>query len=418
MRFRPAVLVLLLLTCVGASAQTTTNTGTFTLSDSSNIFGQGTTVSLDGTNASFAATATLNTTTPTDVDAIHFAASPAAVSGQFWTFDFDHGATAIQPGTFVVDGTLVTAAVGFINRGTTMVCEAAFGTVTISAMATNPHATTTAVFTNLQGSFQIDCSNVTASLSGTFGFTATTTTPAPQPPPLPPSGGSGNGGLGPVPGLGPFAGTPVTPTTPGTAPTPTPTLSVSGPVQTLLGPVDLVTGQTVTLQFITTTNSVFASDVALSASSDPPGLTFAFNPAKIAAPGSGTTNLMVGTADGALPGDFFVTVIASGGGLTATTTFLVHVFCDPPVILGLNQPQSATISNGGTAQISVTPTGSGPFNYQWYLGHQGSTLFPVDGGTAATLTTSALNSTTQYWVRVSNGCGAVDSETATVNVNP
>jgi hypothetical protein len=30
----------------------------------------------------------------------------------------------------------------------------------------------------------------------------------------------------------------------------------------------------------------------------------------------------------------------------------------------------------------------------------------------------ALNSTTQYWVRVSNGCGTVDRETATVNVNP
>jgi hypothetical protein len=42
--------------------------------------------------------------------------------------------------------------------------------------------------------------------------------------------------------------------------------------------------------------------------------------------------------------------------------------------------------------------------------------FPIAGGTTANFTTSAINDTSQYWVRVTNPCGSVASQTATVNV--
>jgi hypothetical protein len=118
-----------------------------------------------------------------------------------------------------------------------------------------------------------------------------------------------------------------------------------------------------------------------------------------------------------MPGNFMVTVTASGGGLTATTTFELDIFCDPPVILGVSEPASMTIANGTTAQLTVAPLGSGPFVYQWYEGYQGFTSSPIDGGTSATLTTTPLSGTTPFWVRVSNACGSVDSNTAIVTVS-
>ena len=153
--------------------------------------------------------------------------------------------------------------------------------------------------------------------------------------------------------------------------------------------------------------------------SGPPGLTFAFDPPKIASPGNGATTLTLGTTE-ALTEEIYttVTVTASGGGTSSSTKFQIHVFCDPPLILGLNQPRSTTIRAGQTAQIDVTPSGSGTFRYQWYLGHKGSTIFPVDGATGKTLTTPPLSFSNEFWVRVTNGCGTVDSENATVNVNP
>ncbi|MEO8218475.1 MAG: hypothetical protein ABI718_15475 [Acidobacteriota bacterium] len=95
--------------------------------------------------------------------------------------------------------------------------------------------------------------------------------------------------------------------------------------------------------------------------------------------------------------------------------------CDPPVIL--TQPQDQNIQPGQTATLSVE-IDSGPQAaavaappYQWYQGATGDTSTPAPGpNTGSTYTTPALNTTTQYWVRVSSGCASTDSRTATVAV--
>ena len=46
--------------------------------------------------------------------------------------------------------------------------------------------------------------------------------------------------------------------------------------------------------------------------------------------------------------------------------------------------------------------------------HSAASLY----ATIATFTTPALTSGTEYWVRVSNPCGSVDSQNAVVNVTP
>jgi FG-GAP-like repeat/Immunoglobulin domain len=88
--------------------------------------------------------------------------------------------------------------------------------------------------------------------------------------------------------------------------------------------------------------------------------------------------------------------------------------CTPPSIT--SQPTSRTINPGQSTTLSVTATGTPAFTYQWFVGASGNTSTPIAGGTSSTLTV-APSSTTSYWVRVSNGCGVVNSATATVTVN-
>jgi hypothetical protein len=95
----------------------------------------------------------------------------------------------------------------------------------------------------------------------------------------------------------------------------------------------------------------------------------------------------------------------------------VIVDCRPPMILSLpgNQPASLTADASGKATLKVIPSGSSGFRYQWYQGYTGSTLFPIAGATSQSLTTPAVTTPTDFWVRVSNACGSIDSATATVS---
>jgi hypothetical protein len=89
--------------------------------------------------------------------------------------------------------------------------------------------------------------------------------------------------------------------------------------------------------------------------------------------------------------------------------------CTSPSITA--QPSSTTISDGQSATLSVGAAGTAPLTYQWYIGTSGQTASPISGGTASSIPVSP-SSTTNYWVRVSNSCGSIDSGTATVTVTP
>ncbi len=118
------------------------------------------------------------------------------------------------------------------------------------------------------------------------------------------------------------------------------------------------------------------------------------------------------------PGPYQVVVRAANDVSETFGTVEVDIDCVPPIILhSLNQPNSGAVAPGSTTTLVVRPNGSGPFTYQWYLGHARNTLFPIDGGTSSSVRTPAINGPTDFWVRVSNACGSADSETATVT-NP
>jgi hypothetical protein len=79
------------------------------------------------------------------------------------------------------------------------------------------------------------------------------------------------------------------------------------------------------------------------------------------------------------------------------------------------QPQNATITSGASTTLSVTATGTTP-TYQWFTGTPGSGTV-ISGKTASTLTISPTTTTT-YYVAVT-ACGTtINSNAATVTVNP
>ena len=87
--------------------------------------------------------------------------------------------------------------------------------------------------------------------------------------------------------------------------------------------------------------------------------------------------------------------------------------CTPVTIT--TQPQSKTITRGTSTTLTVAAGGTAPFGYQWYTGTTGNTASPINGATGPSVSV-APTTTTSYWVRVSNTCGAVNSATATVTV--
>jgi hypothetical protein len=115
--------------------------------------------------------------------------------------------------------------------------------------------------------------------------------------------------------------------------------------------------------------------------------------------------------------------------LTATTSYWVRVsnaagsadsntatvtVSAPPAIT--SHPASVTVDPGQTTTLSVAATGGAPLTYQWYVGSSGNTASPIAGATSSSYTTPAMAATTSYWVRVSNGSGVANSNTATVSV--
>jgi hypothetical protein len=107
---------------------------------------------------------------------------------------------------------------------------------------------------------------------------------------------------------------------------------------------------------------------------------------------------------------------AANGNVEAFGPVRVIVDCAPPFILASpgHQPANTTVPSGTAAKLTVSASGTAGQTYQWFSGHSGSTLFPIAGGTSSTLTTGPITSASEFWVRVSNACGSVESATATV----
>ncbi|HEV7241266.1 MAG TPA: M57 family metalloprotease [Thermoanaerobaculia bacterium] len=86
---------------------------------------------------------------------------------------------------------------------------------------------------------------------------------------------------------------------------------------------------------------------------------------------------------------------------------------NPAIVL---QPVSMTVRRGEGFRVEVTASGSEPLRYEWFEGERGVTTHPVGNDSRRLIIATGREATTSFWVRVSNVCENVDSETATVTV--
>ena len=414
MRTRLLPILFALLATASAFAQTTPS-ASLTISDPANTFGQGTDVALDLTNASFS-WAESDPDRNGRLNEIIVTAIPSAVTTQRWVVDFVSAGDLIA-GTYTLDNSDLQFVAELTDTATNQdtICPANSGTITLSTLQQDNTLGANAPSTRLTSfaaQFAVQCFDG-STLSGAVTFVPVTTPVPPTEPPPPPSGGTGHSGA--------FIGSPLgnPPAPVNTTPTPAaplaPSLLVVLPPAVISDPVEISTAgsATVTVRSVATSTG-FPGGATLSARSEPSGLDLSLSQTTFAAPGNGTATLTINTAN-APSGVYRVFVTSkAANGTTATASFRVAVFCDPPTILGIDQPQTSVLSLGQSATLTAKPNGSGPFTYQWYQGFTGQTSFPVKDATTATFATGPLSNTTQYWVRISNGCGSVDSQAATL----
>lgn len=201
-------------------------------------------------------------------------------------------------------------------------------------------------------------------------------------------------------------------------PVPPPPFQIVLPTTLGIEPVVIANAASQKVSFTTAIDSTFNADVDLwveTTASENAGLTASINPTVIPAPGMGEGEITINTGAMTLPGTYDVTVYARSGETVSSSNFRVLLDCTPPTILGIHQPQSLTADDGDSITLETTPSGSGPFLYQWYRGERGMTSNPVLSANESKLIIAAREST-RYWVRVSNACGNFDSNTAAVKI--
>ena len=138
---------------------------------------------------------------------------------------------------------------------------------------------------------------------------------------------------------------------------------------------------------------------------------------------SGTTTTPVGTNSDtfttpplASTKSYWARVTSACNGNTANSNAATVTVCQAPGFA--TQPASKTIPTGTSTTLTVVPSGSGPFSYQWYEGTAPNTTTPV-GTNSSSYTTPVLTTNKSYWVRVTSWCNGnaiANSSTATITM--
>jgi hypothetical protein len=215
--------------------------------------------------------------------------------------------------------------------------------------------------------------------------------------------------------------------------TATPDFAVSASPASL----SVAAGSSGTSTISTTVSGGFNSTVSLSASGLPSGVTAAFNPTSIAAPGSGSSTLTFTAASTAAAGTSTITINASGGGISHSTTVSLtittggtttQIIGNPGFENGSTNTAPWTLTSGVINNSTSEPPHSGSWD-AWLDGygttHTDTALQQVtipSTATAATLTfflhidTAETSTTTAFdtlTVQVRNSSGTVLSTLAT-----
>ncbi len=194
--------------------------------------------------------------------------------------------------------------------------------------------------------------------------------------------------------------------------------------------LSITQGSTGSSTISTTVSGGFNSTVSLTVSGLPSGVTAAFNPTSIAAPGSGSSTLTFTAGATATTGTSNVTITATGGGVTHTTTIAltINAAATPDFTLSAS-PTSLSITQGTSGNSTISTTVSGGFNSAVSLTVSGlpsgvtavfnpaSIAAPGSGSSTLTFTASATATTGTSNVTVTaTGGGITDTATITLTI--
>ena len=169
--------------------------------------------------------------------------------------------------------------------------------------------------------------------------------------------------------------------------------------------VSIAKGSAGTSTISTTVSGGFNSAIALSASGQPTGVTVAFSPTSIAAPGSGSSTMNITVASTATTGTSTITVTGTGGGITHTATVTLTVtgggttqlLGNPGFENGSSAPAPWTVTAGVIDSSTGEPAHSGSWK-AWMDGygttHTDSILQTV------TIPSTAVSATLAFWLHI------------------
>jgi len=169
----------------------------------------------------------------------------------------------------------------------------------------------------------------------------------------------------------------------------------------------------------------FDAAIALSASGLPSGATASFNPAGIAAPGSGSSTLTLTAGSTTAAGTYPISVTGSGGGVTESVTVNLTV-TGSGFTIGAS-PAAVTVVQGGSGSSTITTAVTGAFDDAIALTATGqpagvtanfspaSIAAPGSGTSALTLTVASTTVAGTYPITVT-GTGGGQTNTTTVSL--
>ncbi len=109
-------------------------------------------------------------------------------------------------------------------------------------------------------------------------------------------------------------------------------------------------------------------------------------------------------------------VVADNGFKSAPSNELIVTTLEQVVPLIIETKGNDFVLVGNTARLSVDVVGRAPLSYRWYQGASGDVFSPVSGATAADFESDPLSADVNFWVRVTNDEGQVDSDTFSIEV--
>jgi hypothetical protein len=110
----------------------------------------------------------------------------------------------------------------------------------------------------------------------------------------------------------------------------------------------------------------------------------------------------------------WVVVTNACGERTSRLVTVVVQPCDPPIIV--REPLKEAVPFGGSVSLSVQTIGSSAPQYAWFVGAKGDTSSSAGSGNP--LIIEHVTRDSSYWVRVTDGCGFIDSDAAMITIRP